>query len=119
MCSDLLELHCTVHAGAAPLSSSQRLAESVQTTVEAPAYDSGGGTLCFRLVNACYRPCAMIMMGNRGFGELAEILGDAVVATALLDRFCITQWSSRSKGTRAACASRPRRSRSICAGARC
>ena len=28
----------------------------------------------------------MIMTGNRGFGEWAEIFGDAVVATALLDR---------------------------------
>ena len=28
----------------------------------------------------------MIMTSNRGFGEWAEIFGDAVVATALLDR---------------------------------
>ena len=28
----------------------------------------------------------MIMTGNRGFGEWADIFGDAVVATALLDR---------------------------------
>ena len=30
--------------------------------------------------------CAMVMTSNRGFGEWAEIFGDAVVATALLDR---------------------------------
>jgi DNA replication protein DnaC len=47
---------------------------------------SGGGNLFFQLVNACYERCAMIMTGNRGFGEWAEIFGDAVVATALLDR---------------------------------
>ena len=47
---------------------------------------SGGGNLFFQLVNACYERCAMIMTGNRGFGEWADIFGDAVVATALLDR---------------------------------
>ena len=47
---------------------------------------SGGGSLFFQLVNACYERCAMIMTANRGFGEWADIFGDAVVATALLDR---------------------------------
>lgn len=47
---------------------------------------SSGGNLFFQLVNACYERCAMIMTGNRGFGEWAEIFGDAVVAAALLDR---------------------------------
>ena len=47
---------------------------------------SGGGILFFQLVNACYERCAMIMTSNRGFGEWAEMLGDSVVATALLDR---------------------------------
>jgi len=47
---------------------------------------SGGGNLFFQLVNACYERCAMIMTGNRGFGEWADIFGDTVVATALLDR---------------------------------
>jgi DNA replication protein DnaC len=47
---------------------------------------SGGGNLFFQLVNACYERCAMIMTSNRGFGEWADIFGDAVVATALLDR---------------------------------
>jgi DNA replication protein DnaC len=47
---------------------------------------SGGGNLFFQLVNACYERCALIMTGNRGFGEWGEIFGDSVVATALLDR---------------------------------
>lgn len=47
---------------------------------------SGGGNLFFQLVNACYERSAMVMTGNRGFGEWADIFGDAVVATALLDR---------------------------------
>jgi DNA replication protein DnaC len=50
------------------------------------AVGSEGGNLFFQLVNACYERCAMIMTGNRGFGEWAEVFGDAVVATALLDR---------------------------------
>lgn len=47
---------------------------------------SNGGNLFFQLVNACYERCAMIMTSNRGFAEWAEIFGDPVVATALLDR---------------------------------
>nr|CBA28182.1 Insertion sequence IS21 putative ATP-binding protein [Curvibacter putative symbiont of Hydra magnipapillata] len=47
---------------------------------------SGGGNLFFQLVNACYERSAMIMTGNLGFGEWADIFGDPVVATALLDR---------------------------------
>ena len=47
---------------------------------------SGGGNLFFQLVNACYERSAMLMTGNRGFGEWADIFGDAGVATALLDR---------------------------------
>lgn len=45
-----------------------------------------GGNLFFQLVNACYGRSAMILTSNRGFGEWAEVFGDAVVATALLDR---------------------------------
>lgn len=40
---------------------------------------SGGGNLFFQLVNACYERSAMIMTGNRGFGEWADIFGDPVV----------------------------------------
>ena len=40
----------------------------------------------FQLINACYERCALIMTSNRRFGEWAEIFGDAVVASALLDR---------------------------------
>ena len=47
---------------------------------------SGGGNLFFQLVNGCYERCAMILTSNRGFGDWAEIFGDTVVATALLDR---------------------------------
>jgi DNA replication protein DnaC len=46
----------------------------------------GGGNLFFQLVNARYERGAMILTSNRGFAEWAEVFGDAVVATALLDR---------------------------------
>src|SRR3954451_22923553 len=46
----------------------------------------GGGNLIFQLVNARYERGAMILTSNRGFSEWGEILGDTVVATALLDR---------------------------------
>ena len=40
---------------------------------------SGGGNLFFQLVNACYERSAMIMTGNRGIGEWADIFGDPLV----------------------------------------
>jgi DNA replication protein DnaC len=46
----------------------------------------GGGNLFFQLVNARYERAAMILTSNRGFAEWSEVFGDAVVATALLDR---------------------------------
>jgi hypothetical protein len=55
-----------------------------------------GGNLFLKLVNACYERCAMIVTGNRDFGECA---GDAVVATSLLDGYRITRSSSRSSAT--------------------
>jgi DNA replication protein DnaC len=45
-----------------------------------------GANLFFQLVNARYEKGAMILTSNRGFAEWAEIFGDPVVATALLDR---------------------------------
>lgn len=47
---------------------------------------SGGANLFFQLINARYERGSMILTSNRGFGEWAEIFGDAVVASALLDR---------------------------------
>jgi DNA replication protein DnaC len=47
---------------------------------------SGGANLFFQLINARYERGAMILTGNRGFGEWADIFGDPVVASALLDR---------------------------------
>jgi DNA replication protein DnaC len=46
----------------------------------------GGGNLFFQLVNARYERGAMILTSNRGVAEWGEVFGDAVVATALLDR---------------------------------
>jgi len=45
-----------------------------------------GANLFFQLVNARYEKGAMILTSNRGFAEWAEIFGDPVIATALLDR---------------------------------
>ena len=47
---------------------------------------SGGANLFFQLINARYERGAMILTSNRGFAEWGEVFGDAVVATALLDR---------------------------------
>ena len=45
-----------------------------------------GANLFFQLVNARYEKGAMILTSNRGFKEWGEILGDNVIAAALLDR---------------------------------
>jgi DNA replication protein DnaC len=47
---------------------------------------TGGANLFFQLVNARYEKGAMILTSNRGFAEWGVVFGDAVVATALLDR---------------------------------
>ena len=47
---------------------------------------AAAGNLFFQLVNARYERGAMILTSNRGFAEWGEVFGDAVVATALLDR---------------------------------
>lgn len=47
---------------------------------------NGGANLFFQLINARYEKGAMILTSNRGFAEWAEVFGDPVVATALLDR---------------------------------
>lgn len=46
----------------------------------------GGANMFFQLVNARYEKGAMILTSNRGFAEWGDVFGDAVVATALLDR---------------------------------
>ena len=45
-----------------------------------------GANLFFQLVSARYEKGAIILTSNRGFTEWADVFGDPVVATALLDR---------------------------------
>ena len=47
---------------------------------------TGGASLFLQLVNARHEKGAMILTSNRGLAEWAEVFGDPVVATALLDR---------------------------------
>lgn len=45
-----------------------------------------GANLFFQMVSNRYEKGAMILTSNRGFAEWAEVFGDPVVASALLDR---------------------------------
>ena len=45
-----------------------------------------GANLFFQLVSARYEKGAMILTSNRNFAEWADVFGDPVVATTLLDR---------------------------------
>jgi len=49
-------------------------------------YDRTAATALFTLVSARYERGSIIVTSNKGFGEWGEVLGDSVIATAILDR---------------------------------
>jgi DNA replication protein DnaC len=49
-------------------------------------YDRQAATALFSLVSSRYERGSIIMTSNKGFGEWGEVLGDPVIATAILDR---------------------------------
>ena len=49
-------------------------------------YDRESATSFFTLVSARYERGSIILTSNKGFGEWGELLGDTVIASAVLDR---------------------------------
>ena len=49
-------------------------------------YDRESATAFFTLVSARYERGSSILTSNKGFGEWGELLGDTVIASAVLDR---------------------------------
>ena len=49
-------------------------------------YDRESATAFFTLVSARYERGNIILTSNKGFGEWGELLGDSVIASAVLDR---------------------------------
>ena len=49
-------------------------------------YDRESATAFFTLVSARYERGSIILTSNKGFGEWGELLGDSVIAAAILDR---------------------------------
>ena len=49
-------------------------------------YDRDAATAFFTLVSARYERGSIILTSNKGFGEWVELLGDTVIALAVLDR---------------------------------
>ena len=49
-------------------------------------YDRESATAFFTLVSARYEKGSIILTSNKGFGEWGELLGDTVIASAILDR---------------------------------
>ena len=49
-------------------------------------YDPDAATAFFTLVSARYERGFIILTSNKGFGEWGELLGDTVIASAVLDR---------------------------------
>ncbi|SHM93725.1 IstB transposition helper protein [Caldanaerovirga acetigignens] len=48
--------------------------------------DSLGSNLFFQLISARYEKGSIVLTSNKGFGEWGELMGDPVLATAVLDR---------------------------------
>lgn len=48
--------------------------------------DNKGANLFFQLISARYERGSIILTSNKGFGEWGELMGDPVLATAVLDR---------------------------------
>ncbi len=48
--------------------------------------DGLGSNLFFQLISARYEKGSIILTSNKGFGEWGELMGDPVLATAVLDR---------------------------------
>ena len=49
-------------------------------------YDRESATAFFTLVSARYDLVSIILTSNKGFGEWGELLGDSMIASAVLDR---------------------------------
>lgn len=49
-------------------------------------YDRTAATALFALISARYERGSVILTSNKGFAEWGEVLGDPVIATAILDR---------------------------------
>lgn len=48
--------------------------------------DALGSNLFFQLISARYEKGSIVLTSNKGFGEWGELMGDPVLATAVLDR---------------------------------
>ena len=76
-----------------------------------------GAMLFFQLINRRYERASTVLTSNKGFEEWGQILGDEVMAAALIDRLlhhchtlrgsCITATSSTSVAAATGCASTP------------
>ena len=60
--------------------------------------------LFFQLVNARYERASTVLTSNKGFEEWGNVLGDEVMAAALIDRLLHTATSSTSAATATGCA---------------
>jgi DNA replication protein DnaC len=49
-------------------------------------YDRAAATALFALISARYERGSIILTSNKGFAEWGDVLGDTVIATAILDR---------------------------------
>jgi DNA replication protein DnaC len=49
-------------------------------------FDRVGATALFTLISARYERGSIVLTSNKGFAEWGEVLGDSVIAAAILDR---------------------------------
>jgi DNA replication protein DnaC len=60
--------------------------------------DRHGAHLFFQLISRRYERGAMLLTANQSFGQWAEVFGDPIVATAILDRLLHHSHVLNSKG---------------------
>ena len=68
-------------------------------------YDRESATAFFSLVSARYERGSIILTSNKGFADWGELLGDTVIATAILDRLLKPQ--SRAQHPQRLCTKSP------------
>ena len=71
-----------------------------------------GAMLFFQLINRRYERASTVLTSNKGFEEWGQILGDEVMAAALIDRLLHHCLSSTSAAAATGCASTPTSPRS-------
>ena len=88
---DLRKARISAQPGPAVCGSTWLSRSSSWTNSAAGPTTEKSATAFFTLVSARYEQGSIILTSNKGFGEWGELLGDSVIASAVLDRLAAPQ----------------------------